>query len=260
MDAESRGAASLFVTDRADEAVIEPRKGKRESSLPAVALMVFTPQDLELLTTLFSQAPRVTHRLFLADARVGSINGCSLALVGPMLGAPQAVLALEKMIALGVTHVLALGWCGSIHPDVRVGDVVLPTGALSEEGTSSHYPVASDQPRPSEDVLARLRTVFSSDLLSVHEGSVWSIDAPYRETRGKVLAYQKEGVLAVDMESSALLTVAHYRSIQLALTLVVSDELFSLEWVHGFRDPRFQKTRQAVAERILHAASTLFCG
>jgi uridine phosphorylase len=258
MNAESRGAANLPIHGQLDQAVIEPRRGKRESPLPSVALMVFTPQDLELLTTLFPQAPRVTHRLFLSDVRVGSINGSSLALVGPMLGAPQAVLTLEKMIALGVKHVLALGWCGSIHPSVRVGDVVLPTCALSEEGTSRHYPVDTNQPRPSEDALARLREEFSSELQSVHEGSVWSIDAPYRETRGKVLAYQKEGVLAVDMESSALLTVAHYRSIQLALALVVSDELFSLDWVHGFRDPRFQKTRQLVAEGILRVASSDF--
>jgi purine-nucleoside phosphorylase len=80
---------------------------------------------------------------------------------------------------------------------------------------------------------------------------VWSTDAPYRETVRKILFYQKKGILAVDMESSALFTVAHFRRIQLATVLIVSDELFTLEWVHGFKEPIFLKTREKVAELVL---------
>ncbi|MHC1741971.1 MAG: nucleoside phosphorylase [Syntrophobacteraceae bacterium] len=260
MDIETRSIAQGHQTlseERANEALIQPRRGKREAPLPGMSIMVFTPQDLQLLCELFPEAPRITHRLFLTDVRVGSINGCSVALAGPLLGAPQAVLVLEKMIALGVTDVVAFGWCGSIHPSVRVGDIVLPTGAISDEGTSAHYPVNTDWPRPSEVILSRLKRELESEAFRLHEGRVWSIDAPYRETRGKVLGLQKEGVLAVDMESSALLTVAHYRSIRLALVLVVSDELFSLKWVHGFKDPQFQTTRQMVAAGVLQAASSI---
>lgn len=248
---------SVTPKDHVDEALIQPRRGKRETPLPSVGIMVFTPQDLQQLRDLFPEPPGITHRLFLADVRIGSFDGCTVALAGPMLGAPQAVLALEKMIALGVTDVLALGWCGSIHPSVRVGDVVLPTSAVSEEGTSCHYPVDVDRPGPAEAILSLLKPMLESEDYRLHEGRVWSIDAPYRETQGKVMGFQKEGVLGVDMETSALLTVALYRSIRLALVLVVSDELFSLKWIHGFKDPRFQRTRRIVAERVLQAASSI---
>ncbi len=247
-------SAAAMPLERAEEAVIHPRRGSREALLPASGLMVFTPQDVALLSELFPAPPPKTHRLFLTDVRLGSLDGRSMALVGPMLGAPQAVLVLEKMVALGVTHVLALGWCGSIHPDVRIGDVVVPTGAVSEEGTSRHYDVSGESARPSEELLAGLRAALASSDLTCHEGCVWSTDAPFRETRGKVLALQREGVLGVDMETSALLTVARYRSVRLALALVVSDELFRLEWVHGFKEPRFQKARQALAECVLRTA------
>ncbi len=80
------------------------------------------------------------YRIYLSEVFVGSHQGVPLALVGPMLGAPQAVLVLEKLIALGVTEVMAVGWCGSLQPDVKIGDLVLPTGAFSEEGTSPHLP------------------------------------------------------------------------------------------------------------------------
>jgi uridine phosphorylase len=226
--------------------------------------MVFTPQDKELIQQRLDTPPVTTHKLFLVDVTQGTYLGRDVAMVGPMLGAPQAVLTLDKLIALGVRRVIALGWCGSLQPDVRIGDVVLPTGSHSEEGTSCHYPLPTGMvPGPSEELLSAMANVLTrrAGVLAggqpkeegsrVHHGMVWSIDAPYRETVDKVLRYQREGILAVDMETSALFTVARYRSIDLAGILVVSDELSTLRWIHGFKEPRFLRTRQWVARCVL---------
>lgn len=255
---------------REDPAVIEPRKGARESSLPPECLMVFTPQDRELVQEVLESPLRWTHRVFLVDVGQGRWGGVDLALAGPMMGAPQAVLTLDKLTALGVRRVLALGWCGSIQPHVRIGDVVVPTGALSEEGTSAHYPLQDGvEPGPAGELVGWLEAVLGSETgargmesapptrggnrgeLKVHRGRVWSIDAPYRETVRKVLRYQQEGILAVDMETSALFTVARYRGIDLAVVLVVSDDLSTLRWVHGFKDANFLESRKKVVHAVL---------
>jgi purine-nucleoside phosphorylase len=91
--------------------------------------------------------------------------------------------------------------------------------------------------------------------VTVHEGLVWSTDAPFRETVGKVVKYQKAGALAVDMEISALYTVAAFRSILVAAALVVSDDLSSLTWVHGFREPGFGRARAVMVESVMRAVS-----
>jgi nucleoside phosphorylase len=70
---------------------------------------------------------------------------------------------------------------------------------------------------------------------------VWTTDAPYRETASKVNTYRERGVLAVEMELSALMTLAVYRSVKLAGLLVVSDEVFALKWHRGFSSPVFKK-------------------
>ena len=272
---------------RDDPAVIEPRRGARETWLPPDCLMVFTPQDRELVQQCLEAPPRWTHRVFLVEVGQGRWNGLELALAGPMMGAPQAVLTLDKLTALGVRRVVALGWCGSLQPHVRIGDVVLPTGALSEEGTSAHYPLEDGaDPGPAEGLMGLLEGALedlkgtqgtqetqgtegregaqgkggveevgaawkAGDVVfQVHRGRVWSIDAPYRETVRKVLRYQREGILGVDMETSALFTVARYRGIDLAAVLVVSDDLSTLRWVHGFKDPKFLESRK----RAVHAA------
>ena len=53
--------------------------------------------------------------------------------------------------------------------------------------------------------------------------------------------YRGKEVLAVEMEMSALMTVAIYRSVKLSGLLVVSDELFDLKWHRGFSSPLFKK-------------------
>jgi uridine phosphorylase len=228
--------------------VIEPRKGKREEGLPTRAILVFSPEDLASFSASFSQSPGRSTTLYLSEVQTGSFNGISAALAGPMLGAPQTVLVIEKMIALGVRKFVVLGWCGSLLPEVRIGDIVLPCGAISEEGTSSHYPGAECV--PSRELFDSLKSAVSSAGRTIHEGTVWTTDAPFRETCAKVKAFQAQGVLSVDMETSALFSVSRFRGVDLAEVLVVSDELSTLKWVHGFGNPVFHESRKRVIESI----------
>jgi uridine phosphorylase len=234
-----------------DKAVIEPRRGKTEQPLPPLGVMLFTPQDVDLFVQWAPRCEKRARKIYLADVYTGSLEGASFALAGPMLGAPQAVLVLEKLIALGVQEVAAVGWCGSLQPYLHIGDLVLPTRAFSEEGASSHYPIDLEQPGPDAALLEALRRACRESSLRFFQGPVWTTDAPYRETVSKVTAYRKRDVLAVEMETSALLIVARFRGIRLAVVLVASDDLSSLKWRHGFKDPTFREVRRKLPELVL---------
>ena len=242
-----------------DAAIIEPRKGRGEPDLPPSALLVFSPEDLDLCLQHLDQSQKHSKHLYLSALYCGAFRGVRVALSGPVLGAPQAVLVLEKLIALGARNVMALGWCGSLQSHVTIGDVVLPTAATSDEGTSKHYPTGPEQPEPAPGLIQALRETLRDRHLAVHQGTVWSTDAPYRETVRQVLAFQKQGVLAVEMELSALFTVACFRGIHLAAVLAVSDELHDLKWRHGFTNERFRQTRKKLAELSLQALCSVQC-
>jgi hypothetical protein len=66
-----------------------------------------------------------------------------------------------------------------------------------------------------------------------------------------VKTYQGKGVLAVEMEMSALMTLAAYRSVELSGLLVVSDELFDLKWHRGFSSPVFKKRCELAGNLLL---------
>ncbi|MHC1729848.1 MAG: nucleoside phosphorylase [Syntrophobacteraceae bacterium] len=231
--------------------LIDPRRGRNEHPLPPLAILVFNPEDLASYSSCFSKPLNRSHKLYLSEVFTGEYEGAGIAVAGPMLGAPQTILVLEKMIALGTRRFIATGWCGSLQEVVRIGEIVLPTAAICDEGTSPHYP--GPAPTPSPPLFGSLKSTLAASGLTTHEGTVWTTDAPFRETFDKVKGFQANGVLAVDMETSALFTVAHFRGVDAAAVLVVSDDLSGLKWVHGFRDPAFKEARKRVIKTTLTA-------
>jgi uridine phosphorylase len=55
------------------------------------------------------------------------------------------------------------------------------------------------------------------------------------------------------METSALFTVSRFRGVDLAVVLVVSDDLSGPKWVHGFGEPAFHRSREKAVRSILTA-------
>jgi uridine phosphorylase len=240
-----------------DLVIIESRKGSGEEPCKPVAILACTEADRLRFCRLAS--PIATSRRTLYNAYLQEIihGGCSLTLAGPIIGAPQAVLVLEKLIALGSRAIVVFGWCGSMQPDVKIGDWLLPDQARSEEGTSAHYPMELEKFRPDADLLARLQDYCQQKGVPVRLGPIWTTDALLRETVHKVRAYGKDGLLAVEMELSALFHVAAYRKVRLVGLLVVSDELFTLKWQPGFGSASFKRSCNQACQTILDFCSSL---
>jgi purine-nucleoside phosphorylase len=232
-------------------AVINPLPGKKRGTLGYHALMAATQPDVKnLASNLGFQAGE--GRFFLNSqvyTRKDGDDGFSL--VGPFIGAPHAVLLLENLICQGISQVIFTGWCGSVSPNASVGDIIIPSKAYSDEGTSGHYPLSEGMPSGPDTALADLLAdACQGQGLPVKRGAVWTTDAIYRETPEKIDHFRKMGALAVDMEFSALLTVAAFRGIQLAAALIVSDEVWSHTWKTGFKNPAFKTNRNTLTQTL----------
>jgi purine-nucleoside phosphorylase len=244
-----KGVKFLSLASLNHDAVIQPRKGKSDPAIGPDALMVVISQDLARLSKLkpmdcFDQG-------FFKIFRMKEVESRSTSLAGPFLGAPQAVMVMEKMIALGAKRIFIFGWCGSLQPDLAIGDIVIPVHAISEEGTSKHYPIGRRKPGTDQELNRILERALDEYGLPFRKGTVWTTDAPYRETASKVKTFGEKGVLAVEMELSALMTLAVYRSVKLSGLLIVSDELFELHWHRGFSSPVFKRRCEQAGNLLL---------
>lgn len=146
------------------------------------------------------------------------------------IGAPRAVTSLEMLIAWGVRDFISIGTAGAISPDLKIGDLVGCDRAIRDEGTSHHYLPTGRYSYPTD------HGRFAKNFARI--GTTWTLDAFFRHTREEIAAYQREGVLTVEMEASALFAVAQMRGVQLGAAFVISDLLYGEDWHPQFhQDP-----------------------
>ncbi|MFK5953007.1 MAG: nucleoside phosphorylase [Desulfobacterium sp.] len=179
---------------------------------------------------------------------------------GPYIGAPYAVMLLESLIARGARQIIVIGWCGSISPEMKIGDIIMPHAAISHEGTSQNYmdctepypviPVPSP-PSTSPGLSEKLTQLLGEKQIPVKAGCIWTTDAIYRETAEKVAFFHSKGARAVEMECSALFAVAAHHKVELVALLVVSDELSKTQWKPAFKSKAFGSARQQVADAVI---------
>jgi len=236
------------------EVVVHPSRGKKEPQLPTYGLLLLNPSEARQAAQIAGQEGWARHFLFHSNLHLAESPPMFWA--GPAVGAPMAAICLEKLIALGATRIIVCGWCGSLQPDLGVGELVVPTWAVSEEGTSGHYPVEG-RSESSSRLRKGLKDFFASTGKELREGPIWTTDALYRETREKVARYGGEGILAVDMECSALMQVAAFRGVELAGVLMVSDLLWPNPWQPGFQGKEFRKLSQGLVVDLMRCVGAL---
>lgn len=134
-------------------------------------------------------------------------------------GAPMAADTLETLAAAGVRRVVVAGMCGAFARGLAPGDVLLPPRALVAEGTSPHYAPREVWSRP--DV--RLHALAAAAFPQAQTLPVASTDAVYRQTFGQEECWRSQGCAGVDMETSAVFTVARCVGMEAVALLMVSD-------------------------------------
>ncbi len=231
--------------------IVTPIKTRNTPELGPVAIMAATRPDYELLATQFGFDPDNIRSLFTTKLAVSSARNPGLCLCGPFIGAPYGAMILETLITWGAQQIIFMGWCGAVAEGIQIGNIILPDSALVDEGTSRHYGQSrSDPAAPSEKLLQKTKNILEEIGQPYQEGLIWTTDAAFRETPEKVKIYQEKGVLAVEMELSALFSVGKFHGVKVAGLLVVSDEISTLTWKPGFKSKSFKKGRQAAVNTV----------
>ena len=160
----------------------------------------------------------------IADSReyvtyTGYLDGEMVSVTSTGIGGPSASIAMEELYKCGADTFIRMGTCGGIALPVIGGDVVIATGAFRMEGTSREYAPIEFPAVADFDVALALRTAAKKLGLRHHMGVVQCKDSFYGqhdpdimpvsyELKNKWEAWKRLGVLASEMESAALFTVA----------------------------------------------------
>ncbi len=182
----------------------------------------------------------------------GDLNGVRVSFAHLTRGAPLTVTQMEQTIACGARVLLGLGWAGSLNPRAPIGSLVVPTMCIREEGTSAHYVAQDVVVRADPRIVTLLEQAAQAENMPVNVGPHWSTDAMYREEEDKIAAYRDLGMLSVDMETSAMVTLGQVRDVAVGNLLVVSDTLWN-EWTMAFHSDTIREATKQAEQVILRA-------
>jgi uridine phosphorylase len=223
--------------DPVRKALVEPSQIIPQLDVPEHCLFPFFSKILErlkkrgLLKVITQEITPVTPPLALYELEH---DGKRLAVMTPGLAAPFAAGNLEFAIATGYKKFLAFGLCGVLENNIARGQLVVPTAAIRDEGTSYHYIPPSREISADLAITTKIIDCLNTKQIKYICGKTWTTDAFYRETPNRIERKRREGAIVVEMEAAALFAVAQFRNVQLGYLLAGADDLSSLEW-----NPRF---------------------
>ncbi len=151
----------------------------------------------------------------------GTIAGARVSVVGSGIGGPATAIALEELIVLGARTFLRVGTCGSLQDYVGLGDTVISTAAVRDEGTTRQYVSIEYPAAASWDVVHALVQSCETLKAPFQIGLTHCKDAFYSElpeytadpegTKNRWAAWARGRVLCTEMEASTIYVIASLR-------------------------------------------------
>jgi len=247
-----RQVVPLLEYDHSRRAVIEPANLIEPVSGVRYCVLCYFNKVITKLLEKGSLSPLAMHGSEMGELPLYQMQfqeKC-LAVVQAPVGAPFAAALLEELIARGITQFIVCGGCGVLDRHISVGHLLVPTSAVRDEGTSFHYLPASREVAAFPLALSAITRVLDGHSVPYLLTKTWTTDAIYRETPAKVALRRDEGCLAVEMEASAYLAVAHYRGALLGQILYAGDDVSGYDWDHrGWQD------REELREQVFWLAA-----
>jgi len=179
-----------------------------------------------------------------------SANGISIHF--PLYGSPRAANSVEQLSKAGASRLIGLGFCGSLHSSLTIGSIMAPTGCVRGDAVSLHYAPVEFPAVPDFDLLSDCLGAIQNGT-HIRKGVQYSTDALYRETHEQILFWHHCGVLSIDMECSAFLTISHNLGVQACWLGVVSDYLENGQHVGSISGVDVMETATALFKDILNS-------
>ena len=150
----------------------------------------------------------------------GKYKGMEVIAISSGVGSSSASIVVEELRHLGVEAMIRIGSCGALQNNIDLGDLVIPEGAIRDDGASKAY-VSADYPAsPNYELLHHIVSICKENAYPHHVGVVHSHESFYMDDNDEIeAAWSKKGVLGSDFETAALFTVGRLRGVKTASIL-----------------------------------------
>ena len=190
----------------------------RKGDVGRYVLLPGDPARSKKIASFFDDAKLVAqNREF--TTYTGTLLGEKVSVTSTGIGCPSTAIAVEELIKIGADTFIRVGTSGGMQPGTNTGDVAVVTGAIRDEGTSSHYLPIEFPAVADPDVVYQMRQAAAHLGIPHRAGITHSKDSFFGETEKDRMPMNVEltrkwehyctgGAICSEMESSALFVIS----------------------------------------------------
>ncbi|MDR1705151.1 MAG: purine-nucleoside phosphorylase [Clostridiales bacterium] len=226
-----------------------PHIGATAGQIADTVLMPGDPLRARFIAENYLDKPELYNEVRGMLGYTGSYKGKRVSVQGSGMGIPSfGIYSYELFSFYDVKRIIRVGTAGALHPDLRIGDVVLAMGACTNSAFADQYKLPGTfVPLASFSLLQRAVREVEKNGGRYMVGSVLSSDTFYSADNEASAKWRDMGVLAAEMETAALYMTAAYLKKEALTILTVSDHIFTGEATDA-------ATRQTAFTRMMEIA------
>jgi len=159
----------------------------------------------------------------------GHYHGKRVSIQGSGMGMGSAGIYINELITTyKVKNIIRVGTCGALQKNINLGEVIVAMSASGDSDANAllfkgmHYAATADF-----DLLYNAVEVAKKLNIKTLQGSVFSTNTFYDDAPNRWDLWEKHGILAVDMESQILFTLAKRLGAKALSLLTVSDNIIT---------------------------------
>ncbi|MBQ2166632.1 MAG: purine-nucleoside phosphorylase, partial [Bacteroidaceae bacterium] len=182
-----------------------PHIGAKYGEVAETVLMAGDPLRAKLMAERYLENPVLYNEVRGMLGYTGTYKGKRVSVQGHGMGIPSiGIYSYELFNFYGVKTIIRVGSAGSMSPDLHIGDLVMAMGACTNSHYADQYNLPGTYAPIADFGLLRAAVEKAEELGYRYKvGNIYSSDIFYDERQGTP-EWQKMGVLAVEMEASAL--------------------------------------------------------
>lgn len=208
-----------------------PHIGAREGEIAEKVIMAGDPLRAKFMAENFLENPVQYNNVRGMLGYTGTYKGKRVSVQGHGMGIPSiGIYTYELFNFYGVKSIIRTGSAGAYHLDLQLGDVVVGIGACTDSNYGAQYGLPGTFSPTADFALARA-AVEKAEQMGVRYkvGNILSSDVFYGDSADGWKAWQKMGVLAVEMEAAALYMNAARSGNKALCICTISDSLVTGE-------------------------------
>lgn len=157
----------------------------------------------------------------------GTYKGKRISVQGTGMGVPSiSIYANELIMSYGVKNLIRVGTAGSYQEYIKIRDIVIAMAASTNSSINKNRFNGMDfAPTADFELFLRAVKIAEEKGIKVKAGNILTSDEFYQDNFESYKHWAKFGVLAVEMETAGLYTVAAKHGVKALTILTISDSL-----------------------------------